>query len=63
MKVSDVVSYFGSAPAAYKALGVKRSAFSQWGDDVPKYMQYKVQVLTNGVIKADEFQPQQAATA
>lgn len=56
MKVSDVIAYFGSRKAAYEAIGIKRSAFSQWGETVPKSRQHKIQILTNGVIRADDDQ-------
>lgn len=53
MKKSDVLEYFGGAAKTASALGVTRSAVSQWGDTVPESSAYKIEVLTGGALKAD----------
>ena len=57
VKKSDVIEYFGGAAKTAAALGVTRSAVSQWNDTVPEGSAYKIEVLTGGALKADPAAP------
>jgi len=56
MKTKDVVKHFGSVIAASKALGVRREAIYQWGEDVPVGREYQLYVLTGGKLKLSKDQ-------
>lgn len=53
MKTELAVDYFGTKAAIADALGIKRSAVSQWGETIPKGRAYQIEVLTDGKLKAD----------
>lgn len=53
MNTSDVIRYFGSQSAAAKALGITRSAISQWGDLVPLATAARLEKLTNNRLKIE----------
>ena len=53
MKTESAVKHFGSKAALADALGIKRSAVSQWGDTIPQGRAYQIEVLTGGALKAD----------
>lgn len=49
MKKDDVLEYFGNNGAAVaRALGVTKSAVSQWKDIIPEAMAYRVERYTEG---------------
>ena len=52
--IEKVIDRFGSASKLAKALGVHRSAISQWADCgyLPPYRAVQVERLTNGEFKA-----------
>jgi len=55
VKASDVIEHFGSATKAAEAIGVTRSAVSQWlmnEDRVPELRAYQIERLTGGALKA-----------
>ncbi|KRV69758.1 Cro/Cl family transcriptional regulator [Aeromonas veronii] len=54
MKTVLAVDYFGTKAAIADALGIKKSAVSQWGDTIPKGRAYQIEVLTGGKLKADQ---------
>lgn len=54
MKTELAVDYFGTKAAIADALGIKRSAVSQWGETIPKGRAYQIEVLTDGKLKADQ---------
>lgn len=54
MKTELAVDYFGTKVAIADALGIKKSAVSQWGDTIPKGRAYQIEVLTDGKLKADQ---------
>lgn len=54
MKTELAVDYFGTKAAIADALGIKKSAVSQWGDTIPKGRAYQIEVLTGGKLKADQ---------
>lgn len=53
MKTELAVDYFGTKAAIADALGIKRSAVSQWGETIPRGRAYQIEVLTDGKLKAD----------
>ena len=57
MKTESAVKHFGSKAAIADALGIKRSAVSQWGDTIPQGRAYQIEVLTGGALKADPAAP------
>ncbi|MGL5070165.1 MAG: Cro/CI family transcriptional regulator [Aeromonas salmonicida] len=59
MKTVLAVDYFGTKAAIADALGIKKSAVSQWGDTIPKGRAYQIEVLTGGKLKAEQSQAAQ----
>ncbi|MDX7830326.1 MULTISPECIES: Cro/CI family transcriptional regulator [Aeromonas] len=62
MKTELAVDYFGTKAAIADALGIKRSAVSQWGETIPKGRAYQIEVLTDGKLKADSRSTPQQPT-
>lgn len=54
MKKSDVIAHFGGVTATAKALGIKKSSVSQWGEEIPKGRAYEVQVMTEGKLMVNK---------
>lgn len=54
MKTSDVLLHFGNKSKVSKALGITKSAISQWGDVVPKLRAYEIEIVTKGELKASK---------
>lgn len=57
MKTESAVKHFGSKAAIADAIGIKRSAVSQWDETIPKGRAYQIEVLTGGKLKAEPVQP------
>lgn len=53
MKKSDLIRHFRTQSKAAAALGVTKSAVSQWADIVPEGIAYKAQIITGGALRAD----------
>lgn len=53
MKKEYVIAYFGTLTKAAIALGVTKSAISQWPDEIPQRRAYEVEKLTKGKLKAE----------
>ena len=54
MRTEEAVEHFGGVQAELaRALGVTRSAVSQWGDFPPDDKQLELQQITNGGLKAE----------
>lgn len=53
MKTQDAIKHFGSAAKLAKALGIWKTAVSQWGETVPPRRAYEIERLTGGELKAD----------
>jgi transcriptional regulator with XRE-family HTH domain len=53
MRKADVVAHFGTQTATAKALGITKSAVSQWDEDrpIPLNCAIKAQARSNGVLK------------
>jgi len=56
MKKSDVISYFGTITEAAKALGLTKSAISQWPAEIPKLRAFEIERLTKGKLKDESIQ-------
>lgn len=50
---TDVIAHFGSPNAAAAAIGVTKSAVSQWKELIPRGIAYKVQVITGGKMQVN----------
>ncbi|MFM1711879.1 Cro/CI family transcriptional regulator [Aeromonas salmonicida] len=57
MKKNDVLEYFGGVSKAANALGITRSAVSQWDEIIPESSAYKIESLTGGKLKAEPSAP------
>lgn len=53
MKKSDVIGHYGSITALCEALGIGKSAVSQWPELIPARRAYEIEILTDGSLKAD----------
>lgn len=62
MKTELAVDYFGTKAAIADALGIKRSAVSQWGETIPQGRAYQIEVLTGGKLKAGAHSTPQQPT-
>lgn len=51
MKKNDAINYFGSSIKLAKALGLNKSAVSQWGEEVPELRAFQLERLTGGELK------------
>jgi transcriptional repressor of cell division inhibition gene dicB len=63
MTIDDAVNHFGSNDALAKKLGITTAAISMWrarGGAIPLGVQYRIQVLTKGRLKADQPSSQSA---
>ena len=62
MKTKDAIQHFGSAAKLADALGIRRSAVSQWGDDVPPLRAYQIrEIIEAGKPGAGNTAPEQLA--
>lgn len=52
VKKKTVIEYFGSVNAVAAALGISQSAVSQWRENVPEGSAYKLEVITQGALRA-----------
>jgi len=53
MTRTDAINHFGSQAALAKALGIGRASVNGWGEEIPIGRQFQIEVLTDGVLKAD----------
>ncbi len=51
MKKTDAINYFGSSIKLAEALGLNKSAVSQWGEEVPELRAFQLERLTDGELK------------
>lgn len=65
MKKSDLIEHFGTQNAVAEALGITKSAVSQWEERIPEGMAYKAQVITGGKLRVDpsQYPPRSAHVA
>lgn len=54
MYKKQVIDHFGTQRAIAKALGISDAAVSQWKEVIPEKDAYRLQVVTEGVLKYDE---------
>jgi len=53
MNKQTAIDFFGSASALAKALGVSKSAVSQWDEQIPMRRQFEIEHVSGGVLRAD----------
>ncbi len=53
MKTSTVLLYFKNKVNIGNALGIGKSAISQWGETVPVRRAYELERITNGALKVN----------
>lgn len=53
MNTKEVIAHFGSKSATARALGITRSAISQWGELVPLATAARLERITNGALELD----------
>lgn len=63
MLKQEAIEHFGSQANLARALGVSRSAISQWPDEVPEGRDYQIEILTKGKLKANRPRPAQTVAA
>lgn len=63
MLTNDAVKYFGSKKKLADALGLHRSAISNWPDVVPRGRAFEIESVTDGKLKVDPSLYQKPANA
>lgn len=53
MNKKDVIRHFGTATKAANALGLTKSAVSQWPEKIPQRRAYEIERVTKGELKAE----------
>jgi DNA-binding transcriptional regulator YdaS (Cro superfamily) len=53
MRKSDVLLFFKNGSKTARALGITKSAVSQWPDTIPEAMAYRAQAASKGKLKVD----------
>ena len=53
MKTIEAIQHYGSIRKLAKALGITRQAVQCWGEYPPRGSQCELQIITQGVLKAD----------
>jgi len=53
MKKNEAIEFFGSQVKLADALGINKSAISQWGDYVPELRAFQIEKITNGELKVN----------
>lgn len=53
MRTKDVISHYGNAGRASKALGLSHAAVYRWGEYPPAIRQLQVERATNGKLRAE----------
>ena len=54
MKTNDVLTHFGGKRATAEALGLSTQAVQAWKSIIPQKQAWRIDRLTNGVLKIDE---------
>jgi len=56
MTTQDLINHFGTQAKAAAALGIKQPSIAGWvaNGKIPEGRQYQIQILTGGVLKADQ---------
>lgn len=53
MTLEDAKEYFNNYARLADALGINRSAITQWNGEIPEQRQLELQRITKGALKAD----------
>ena len=54
MKTKDVIEHYKTQTAVARALNIRDSAVSQWGEFPPLLRQHQLEKLTGGKLKAED---------
>lgn len=52
MKTQDAIDFFGNKVKVATALGLHRSAITNWGEEVPPRRAHEIEKLTGGKLKS-----------
>lgn len=55
MTEAEATTYFGNPFRMTKALGLKPNARFSWKDGIPALQQIRIEALTNGALRADDW--------
>ena len=61
MSYDEVIQHYGSQAATARALNIKQASVAEWKQGIPLTRQFQIEVLTEGVLRADRPQPEPAA--
>lgn len=53
MTTEEVIKHYGTKAAVARALGIEKSAVTQWSACPPRLRQLEIQAMTKGKLKAD----------
>jgi hypothetical protein len=54
MRTQEAIDFYGSVPGLATAIGLSsRQAIYAWGEYPPPGRQYQIEILTNGVLRAE----------
>ena len=54
MTYDEVLRFYGNQTKIGAALGLKQSAVSAWHGVVPPHYQFQIEIITNGLLRADD---------
>ncbi len=54
MTYEEVLRHYGTQVKIGEALGLKQSAISAWHGVVPPHYQYQLEIITGGILRADD---------
>lgn len=64
MLTNDAVNFYGTRTKLADALGINKSAISNWGTVVPKGRAYELEKITHGKLRVNpDFYPKQVKVA
>lgn len=55
MTKAEVIAHFKTQARVAEALDIRQPSVAAWGEYPPMARQYQIQLLTNGVLKAENF--------
>lgn len=61
MTTAEAIAFFETATKLATALGIEKSAVSQWSEHPPIGRQAQIQLLSRGKLKADPIKPKKSA--
>lgn len=61
MKLNDLITHFGTQKKAASAVGVSQAQISRWHNGIPYPRQCQIQLLTGGLLVADQQKKEKVA--